>query len=86
MGVMPRLNKLDRLRRHRIKARMAPAISNAPTIDISVARTMTVVLLPEFELSDPSPLSFEEEAVLLADAIALVSDSVTLIAEAELDV
>lgn len=68
MGVMPRLNSLDRLRRQRTTARMAPAIKHIPTIDINVARTMTVVLLPELELEDPFPLS-SEEAVLLGDAL-----------------
>lgn len=65
---------------------MAPAIKHAPTIDISVARTMTVVLLPELdcESSDPSPLS-SEEAALLADAIPVDSVAALLTAEVGLD-
>lgn len=54
---------------------MAPAIRHAPTIDINVARTMIVVLLPSleplFEALEPSPLSMEE-LMLLGDALLKV--------------
>lgn len=63
---------------------MAPMIKQAPTIDINVTRTITVVLALEFEL-DPS-LLLPEEAVLLADAVPVATTRVSLTALVEPDV